>query len=90
MMIAALDVSDRHAVLEIGTGTGYQTAILARLARRVTTIERFRGCRRLRNERFQALGIRNISAMVGDGLLGWKLQAPFDRIIVNAACPSRP
>ena len=77
-------------VLEIGTGTGYQTAILARLARRVTTIERFRTLSKDAERRFQALGIRNISAMVGDGMLGWKRQAPFDRILVTAACPEPP
>lgn len=90
LMTAALDVSDRHAVLEIGTGTGYQTAVLARLARRVTTIERFRTLSKAAEARFQALGIRNISAIVGDGMLGWKRQAPFDRIVVSAACPAPP
>lgn len=90
LMTSALDVSDRHGVLEIGTGTGYQTAILARLARRVTTIERFRTLSKAAEARFQALGIRNVSAIVGDGMLGWKRQAPFDRIVVSAACPDPP
>jgi protein-L-isoaspartate(D-aspartate) O-methyltransferase len=90
MMTVALDVSDRHGVLEIGTGTGYQTAILARLARRVTTIERFRTLSKAAEERFAALGIRNISAIIGDGMLGWRRQAPFDRILVSAACPEPP
>jgi protein-L-isoaspartate(D-aspartate) O-methyltransferase len=90
LMTSALDVSDRHAVLEIGTGTGYQTAILARLARRVTTIERFRTLSKAAEARFQALGIRNVSAIVGDGMLGWKRQAPFDRIMVSAACLDPP
>jgi protein-L-isoaspartate(D-aspartate) O-methyltransferase len=89
-MVSALDVSDRHGVLEIGTGTGYQTAILARLARRVTTIERFRTLSKAAERRFVALGIRNVTAMVGDGLLGWQRQAPFDRILVNAACGDPP
>jgi protein-L-isoaspartate(D-aspartate) O-methyltransferase len=89
-IIAALDVSDRHSVLEIGTGTGYQTAILARLARRVTTIERFRTLSKAAEARFQALGIRNISTIVGDGMGGWKRQAPFDRIVVSAGCPAPP
>jgi protein-L-isoaspartate(D-aspartate) O-methyltransferase len=90
LMTSALDISDRHAVLEIGTGTGYQTAILARLARRVTTIERFRTLSKAAEARFQALGIRNISAIVGDGMLGWRRQAPFDRILVSAACSEPP
>lgn len=90
LMTASLDVSDRHAVLEIGTGTGYQTAILARLARRVTTIERFRTLSKAAEARFQLLGIRNISAIVGDGLAGWRRQAPFDRILVSAACLEPP
>jgi protein-L-isoaspartate(D-aspartate) O-methyltransferase len=89
-MTAALDLSDRHAVLEIGTGSGYHAAILARLARRVTTIERFRTLARAAQERFQALGIRNVSAVLGDGLQGWRAQAPFDRIVVGAACAEPP
>jgi protein-L-isoaspartate(D-aspartate) O-methyltransferase len=90
MMTAALDVSDRHAVLEIGTGSGYHTAILAQLARRVTTIERFRTLVRAAEQRIRGLNIRNVSAVVGDGLLGWRAQAPFDRILVGAACPEPP
>jgi protein-L-isoaspartate(D-aspartate) O-methyltransferase len=70
-MTVALDVCDRHSVLEIGTGSGYQTAILARLARRVTTIERFRTLIRHAERHWVALGIRNISAVVADGMLGW-------------------
>ena len=86
----ALDVADRHSVLEIGTGSGYHTAILARLARRVTTIERFRTLIRHAERHWVALGIRNISAVVADGMLGWSRQAPFDRILVAAACPAPP
>jgi protein-L-isoaspartate(D-aspartate) O-methyltransferase len=89
-MTAALDVSDRHSALEIGTGSGYQTAILARLARRVTTIERFRTLVKAAERRWLGLGLRNISAIVGDGALGWSRQAPFDRILVTAACPTPP
>lgn len=89
-MTAALELSDRHGVLEIGTGSGYQTAVLARIARRVTTIERFRTLSRAAEARWQALGIRNISALVGDGMLGWARQAPFDRILVTAAAPAPP
>jgi protein-L-isoaspartate(D-aspartate) O-methyltransferase len=90
IMTAALDVSDRHSVLEVGTGTGYQTAILAQLARRVTTIERFRTLVRAAEARFRTLNIRNISTRVGDGLQGWRAQAPFDRILVGAACAEPP
>ena len=90
LMTAALEVSGRHSVLEIGTGSGYQTAVLSRLARRVTTMDRYRTLVRAAEARWQALGIRNISAVVGDGTLGWKRQAPFDRIIVTAAPEAAP
>jgi len=90
MMTAALELSDRHSVLEIGTGSGYHSAVLARLARRVTTIERFRTLLRSAERRWIALGIRNISAMVADGALGWSRQAPFDRILLTAAAPAPP
>jgi len=89
-MTAALDVSDRHSVLEIGTGSGYQTAVLARLARRVTTIERFRILVKQAERHWIALGLRNISAVVADGTLGWGRQAPFDRILVSAAFAAPP
>jgi protein-L-isoaspartate(D-aspartate) O-methyltransferase len=90
LMTAALDLCDRHSVLEIGTGSGYQSAVLARLARRVTTIDRFRTLMRAAEARWQALGIRNISAVAADGLLGWSRQAPFDRILVTAALAGAP
>lgn len=90
LMTAALDLSDRHGVLEIGAGSGYHTAILARLARRVTTVERFRTLIKAAEARWQALGIRNISAVAADGLQGWPRQAPFDRILVTAALPVPP
>ena len=78
-------------MLEIGTGSGYQTAVLARLARRVTTIDRFRTLvKRGGAALASALGIRNISAVVGDGTLGWQRQAPFDRILLTAAAPAPP
>jgi protein-L-isoaspartate(D-aspartate) O-methyltransferase len=90
LMTAQLDVRDRHKVLEIGTGSGYQTAILAKLARRVTTIDRYRSLVSAAETRWQALGLRNISAMVGDGTAGWSRQAPFDRILVTAAAEKAP
>jgi protein-L-isoaspartate(D-aspartate) O-methyltransferase len=84
-MTDALKVGDRDKVLEIGTGSGYQAAVLARLCRRVYTIERYRTLHHAAEERFRELGISNITAMVGDGMKGWPAQAPFDRIIVTAA-----
>jgi protein-L-isoaspartate(D-aspartate) O-methyltransferase len=90
LMTASLDVSDRHSVLDIGTGSGYQAAILSRLARRVTSIDRFRSLVKAAERRWQVLGIRNVSGIVGDGELGWSRQAPFDRILVSAACAAPP
>jgi protein-L-isoaspartate(D-aspartate) O-methyltransferase len=90
VVVSALDVSDRHSVLEIGTGSGYQTAVLAKLARRVTTVERFRTLSKAAERHWVALALRNISAIVADGTLGWKRQAPFDRIVVGAACAEPP
>ena len=89
-MTDRLKVSERMKVLEIGTGSGYQTAILSQLCRRVYTIERFRTLAREAEERFKALKLSNITAMVGDGLKGWPKQAPFDRIIVTAAARDIP
>ncbi len=89
-MTAALQLGERHKVLEIGTGSGYQTAILARLARRVTTLERYKTLIQLAESRWAKLGIGNISAIQSDGTLGWKQQAPFDRILITAACPEAP
>ncbi|MHA1189162.1 MAG: protein-L-isoaspartate(D-aspartate) O-methyltransferase [Alphaproteobacteria bacterium] len=90
LMTQALKLTDRHHVLEIGTGSGYQSAILAQLARRVTTIDRYRTLVREAEERWKVLKINNISAVVGDGTLGWKTQAPFDRILVTAAAQEAP
>jgi protein-L-isoaspartate(D-aspartate) O-methyltransferase len=89
-MTAALEVSDLHSVLEIGTGSGYQAAVLARLARRVTTIERFRTLVKQAERHWVALGLRNVSSAVADGALGWSRQAPFDRILVSAAFAAPP
>src|SRR5262245_48514735 len=90
MMTAALDLGDRDRVLEIGTGTGYQSAILAKLCRRVYTIDRFRTLISAAESRFHTLRISNITALVGDGTKGWPEQAPFDRIIVTAAAEMVP
>lgn len=90
LMTQALEINDRHKVLEIGTGSGYQTAILSRLARRVYTIERHRPLLDVAEQRFAQMQLRNITTMAGDGMLGWPVQAPFDRIIVTAAATLRP
>lgn len=85
VMTDRLKLNERHKVLEIGTGSGYQTAILSRLCRRVYTIERYRTLAQVAGERFKALKLQNITQMVGDGMKGWPAQAPFERIIVTAA-----
>ena len=89
-MSQALEVGPRHKVLEIGTGSGYQTAILARLCRRVYTIERYPSLLKQAEERLHRMKITNYTARGGDGYKGWPEQAPFDRIIVTAAAPEVP
>lgn len=90
MMTQALELNDRVKILEIGTGSGYQTSILARLCRRVYTIERHRALLSEAEERFAALGFNNIVTRYGDGSMGWREQAPFSRIIVTAAAIDVP
>jgi protein-L-isoaspartate(D-aspartate) O-methyltransferase len=90
IMTAALDLGDRDRVLEIGTGTGYQSAILSKLCRRVYTIDRFRTLVSAAESRFRTLRITNITTLVGDGTRGWPEQAPFDRILLSAAIPEVP
>jgi protein-L-isoaspartate(D-aspartate) O-methyltransferase len=90
MMTEALELNDRLKVLEIGTGSGYQTAVLSRLCRRVYTVERHRSLLKQAEARFEALRIRNVTARAGDGWKGWPEQAPFDRIIVTAAADELP
>ncbi len=85
MMTAALEVGDRDRILEIGTGSGYQTAVLARLARRVYTIDRFRTLVQAAESRLRTLRISNVTTLIGDGMKGWPEQAPFDKIIITAA-----
>ena len=89
-MTQALMLDDRCKVLEIGTGSGYQAAVLARLARRVYTVERYRTLAKEAEARFAELRLSNIVQRIGDGAAGWPEQAPFDRIMVTAAAPSRP
>ena len=89
-MTEALDVAPDHRVLEVGTGTGYQTAILAGLATRVHTIERWRTLLGTARARLAGLGIDTVEYRLGDGFDGWPEAAPFDRIMVTAAAPARP
>ncbi|HUN50523.1 MAG TPA: protein-L-isoaspartate(D-aspartate) O-methyltransferase [Candidatus Sulfotelmatobacter sp.] len=89
-MTEALRVGSRMKVLEIGTGSGYQSAVLARLCRRVYTIERYRSLLQEAEARFQALRLTNITTRVADGMKGWPEQAPFERIVVTAAAGTVP
>lgn len=91
-MTQALALGDRDKVLEIGTGCGYQAAILAKLARRVYTIERHKPLFDLAHQHFEALKIRNVTALCADGMKGWPdaPQLPFDKIIVTAAARGAP
>jgi protein-L-isoaspartate(D-aspartate) O-methyltransferase len=94
-MTAALQLTDRDKILEIGTGCGYQTAILAKLCRRVYTIERHKPLLKDAEKRFDDLKLRNITAIAADGMQGWPRingvdQAPFDKIIVTAAARGEP
>jgi protein-L-isoaspartate(D-aspartate) O-methyltransferase len=89
-MTQELKLNDRHKVLEIGTGSGYQAAILAKLCRRVYSIERHKPLLITAEQRIHDLKIRNITCKAGDGMKGWIEQAPFDRIIVTAAAGDAP
>jgi len=90
LMTQALQIAPRDKVLEIGTGSGYQAAILSKLARRVYTIDRHRRLVQEAREVFAALDLTNITAITGDGSHGLEEQAPFDRIIVTAAAEDPP
>lgn len=90
LMTQALQITPRDKVLEIGTGSGYQAAILAKLARRVYTIDRHRRLVREAREVFDTLGLHTITAITDDGSHGLPDQAPFDRIIVTAAAEDPP
>ncbi len=90
VMTQALRMEERMRVLEVGTGSGYQTAILSRLCRRVYTIERYKRLMAQAEKRFTELGLTNITTRVGDGSKGWPEQAPIARIIVTAAAADVP
>ncbi len=89
-MTERLELSDRDKVLEIGTGSGYQTCVLAQLCRRVYSIERHRPLLVQAEQMFNDLRLRNITTIAGDGMKGWKAQAPFDKIICTAAARGKP
>ena len=90
LMSQALRLEPRARVLEIGTGSGYQTTILSKLARLIYTVERYRTLLSEAEARFRTLGLTNIITRFGDGGEGWPEQAPFDRIMVTAAAPDEP
>ncbi|MCP9481599.1 protein-L-isoaspartate(D-aspartate) O-methyltransferase [Shimia sp. CNT1-13L.2] len=90
LMTQALDVQPRDKVLEVGTGSGYQAAILSQLARRVYTIDRHRRLVREARAVFEAMDLANITTLSGDGSFGLPDQAPFDRIIITAAAEDPP
>ena len=90
LMTQALTLDGRSRVLEIGTGSGYQTAVLARIARLVYTIERYRTLLGEAEARFKKLELLNVVTKFADGGLGWAEQAPFDRILVTAASSDEP
>ncbi len=89
-MTEKLKIDDRCKVLEVGTGSGYQAAILSRVSRRVYSVERYRTLLREAEERFKKLRLTNITTMHSDGTKGWPQQAPFDRIMVTAAAKTMP
>jgi protein-L-isoaspartate(D-aspartate) O-methyltransferase len=89
-MTEQLNVGPTHRVLEIGTGSGYQAAVLSRLAREVVTIERYRTLADQARERLKALGYDNVEVVAGDGFKGMPERAPFDRIIITAAAETIP
>ena len=83
-------LTGREKVLEIGTGSGYQTALLGRLASMVFSVERVEPLARTARASLEAAGVRNVTVLVGDGTLGWNAYAPYDAIIVSAASPEVP
>jgi protein-L-isoaspartate(D-aspartate) O-methyltransferase len=90
LMSQRLDLRPDHRVLEIGTGSGYQTAVLARLAGEVYSVERVKPLLDAAFERVLGLGARNVHFRHGDGTLGWPDAAPFDRILITAGAPELP
>jgi protein-L-isoaspartate(D-aspartate) O-methyltransferase len=89
-MTEQLSVQPEHRVLEVGTGSGYQAAILSRLAREVVTVVRYRTLAEGAQARLAALGYSNVEVHIADGLSGWPERAPYDRIMVTAAAEAVP
>jgi protein-L-isoaspartate(D-aspartate) O-methyltransferase len=89
-MTEQLQVRPNHRVLEVGTGSGYQAAVLSRLAREVITVERYRTLADSARSRLKTLGYDNVEVLLGDGLRGEPMRAPFDRIVVTAAAEEIP
>ena len=90
LMTQQLEIPQRSKVLEIGTGSGYQTAILARLSSRVYSIERYKTLAEMAKKRLEKLNISNVTILLQDGFFGYAPQAPFDRIILTAAVEEIP
>src|ERR1700730_14375727 len=89
-MTEQLGVRSNHRVLEVGTGSGYQAAVLSRLAQEVITVERFRTLAEAARMRLETLGYRNVEVRLGDGLAGAPDEAPFDRVVITAATETVP
>lgn len=90
LMTQSLKLKGGESVLEVGTGSGYQTAILAELAKKVFTVERFKPLAGQARETLAALGCKNSEIKVGDGSVGWKERGPYDAILVTAGAPEIP
>jgi len=90
LMTNQLDLKGGEKVLEIGTGSGYQAAVLGELAREVHTVERVKALANGAQQTLARLGYKNIQVHVGDGSLGWPEEAPYDRILITAAAPEVP
>jgi protein-L-isoaspartate(D-aspartate) O-methyltransferase len=90
LMTELLDVSEEHKVLEVGTGSGYQAAVISHLAMSVVTVERIPELYKKAKQTLQKLGYNNITVVMADGSIGYREYAPYDRIIVTAASPSVP
>jgi protein-L-isoaspartate(D-aspartate) O-methyltransferase len=90
LMTEALELQGTEKVLELGTGSGYQTAILAELAERVFSIERIASLANKARKVIESLGYFNVVIRVGDGTYGWREEAPFDGILVSAGSPDIP